>query len=1020
MNKKFLSAILFGALMVTSTGTFVSCKDYDDDIDSINKELTDIKSQIAALQAKVDAGKWITSVSSTANGVSITLNDGQTLTIANGKDGQNGAQGAAGKDGSVVEVKEGVLYINGEATEIKVAEEAPAALPCVKVEDGELMVLGAEGEYVATGIKAGSVTAAKTNGVWTITIDGETIVVPGSAALTSIAIQGEKNLTYSYGIVSKATPWGWSADGGKTYDEEMPAGFYTRLSKDVDVLLNPAEADGTAFTYTFKNSKGEAADVTFFGEARPSTTVLTTRAASANGLWTLPAAVSKFDAANITELRNELYLNFKQNDGKAYAMTLEAVDGLGNVSTRSNYDYTLTLAQAGSAVSVNGGETMYCLIGQEYFPSVEGAVYDYKIRVAQTSSNLRLAKAFGIAITEDEKGFSASNDAAVFNAVKFELAYVTIGGQKGTKSFSVSFTDGLVASENLRAEALSTNLDATLANNSVYVTTKAGYAPDEIADRLANYNKTSKYATDKVFVLKHTYDLSTQYASLNDDAKLMFTEYVNKATAELFGGEAGNVTDNYNTVEGRNTQLLKNIKWNYNTTKNTLEVRFYVSSKWARPSDFTGDWIEYSNFQLNTAYQLNLTVKDALSDAEVATIELPFEFAEPTLDIEQVDGEFTKWGSVHVGYDANNNKVWERALYVYGIYSNGQMRLPLYDSFAAWKAKGSETGVTRNYQAYVDNAEYYSMTFATRKAGTEVFGKTAVNTWFALDNALDYSAQYAGLKTYADNNVLVAAAASTDVDGKQQLELRNPVEVVYKHYGVYLAKGTVEKNADGDVVTKNGKIDNDDFHLVYASWLKHSTLEMAAENYNTARGSHVAVITNDDLNFTTPKGDAFYLFNGISASGKVVERAALNATFDEIDQHPFSTIAQLFASGSKAITAKNADGAKQDGLTVINGGVLNSKDVCTINLVNGEVSLDLTKEQFAAHTTNVLVYYVSPLAQAANDAVATGVRQAFEGGMVVVLPKNFTDQESAIVTITLEDKWGYKNSVDINVTKLGK
>lgn len=34
MNKKFLSAILFGALMVSSTGTFVSCKDYDDDIEA--------------------------------------------------------------------------------------------------------------------------------------------------------------------------------------------------------------------------------------------------------------------------------------------------------------------------------------------------------------------------------------------------------------------------------------------------------------------------------------------------------------------------------------------------------------------------------------------------------------------------------------------------------------------------------------------------------------------------------------------------------------------------------------------------------------------------------------------------------------------------------------------------------------------------------------------------------------------------------------------------------------------------
>ncbi|WHX13563.1 hypothetical protein QMY64_23935 [Phocaeicola dorei] len=55
MNKKFLSAILFGALMVSSTGTFVSCKDYDDDIDNINKELTDIKATIASLDAAIEA-----------------------------------------------------------------------------------------------------------------------------------------------------------------------------------------------------------------------------------------------------------------------------------------------------------------------------------------------------------------------------------------------------------------------------------------------------------------------------------------------------------------------------------------------------------------------------------------------------------------------------------------------------------------------------------------------------------------------------------------------------------------------------------------------------------------------------------------------------------------------------------------------------------------------------------------------------------------------------------------------------
>lgn len=39
MNKKILSAVLFGVLMASSTGTFVSCKDYDDDIKDLQEEL---------------------------------------------------------------------------------------------------------------------------------------------------------------------------------------------------------------------------------------------------------------------------------------------------------------------------------------------------------------------------------------------------------------------------------------------------------------------------------------------------------------------------------------------------------------------------------------------------------------------------------------------------------------------------------------------------------------------------------------------------------------------------------------------------------------------------------------------------------------------------------------------------------------------------------------------------------------------------------------------------------------------
>ena len=63
MNKKFLSAILFGALMVSSTGTFVSCKDYDDDIKDLQGQIDKLvtpetlNTQIAQLQANIDAAK---------------------------------------------------------------------------------------------------------------------------------------------------------------------------------------------------------------------------------------------------------------------------------------------------------------------------------------------------------------------------------------------------------------------------------------------------------------------------------------------------------------------------------------------------------------------------------------------------------------------------------------------------------------------------------------------------------------------------------------------------------------------------------------------------------------------------------------------------------------------------------------------------------------------------------------------------------------------------------------------------
>ncbi len=66
MNKKFLSAILFGALMVTSTGTFVSCKDYEDDIKDVQEQVDANKSALAALESQLTSLKSAAEAAKTA------------------------------------------------------------------------------------------------------------------------------------------------------------------------------------------------------------------------------------------------------------------------------------------------------------------------------------------------------------------------------------------------------------------------------------------------------------------------------------------------------------------------------------------------------------------------------------------------------------------------------------------------------------------------------------------------------------------------------------------------------------------------------------------------------------------------------------------------------------------------------------------------------------------------------------------------------------------------------------------
>ena len=104
MKKNFVRVMLFGALTL-ATVTYVGCKDYDDDIDNLQTQIDANAAGLAELQAKVNAGNWVTDIKSITGGFEITFNNGNKYSIVNGK------------DGSVVEIGEnGNWFIDGVDT----------------------------------------------------------------------------------------------------------------------------------------------------------------------------------------------------------------------------------------------------------------------------------------------------------------------------------------------------------------------------------------------------------------------------------------------------------------------------------------------------------------------------------------------------------------------------------------------------------------------------------------------------------------------------------------------------------------------------------------------------------------------------------------------------------------------------------------------------------------------------------------------------------------------------------------
>lgn len=115
MKKKFLSSLLFAALVGGAVSTFTACKDYDDDISNLRSLIDKNTAAIQALQAKIDAGSVITSVTSNNNGYVVTLSNGNSFEVKHGTNGTNGTNA----DVWTIGKEDGYWYKNGVKQDFK-------------------------------------------------------------------------------------------------------------------------------------------------------------------------------------------------------------------------------------------------------------------------------------------------------------------------------------------------------------------------------------------------------------------------------------------------------------------------------------------------------------------------------------------------------------------------------------------------------------------------------------------------------------------------------------------------------------------------------------------------------------------------------------------------------------------------------------------------------------------------------------------------------------------------------------
>lgn len=450
MRKKYLSALLFGALLLASAGTFTSCKDYDDDIKNLQEQINTVKTSLDELTTKVNnLGAGIKDFKY-ENGQLVIVTDKDTnftvdlpacegITNLEIKDGVLYADGVAvgnvtGDGGSVVEVKDGVLYIDGKAQELTVGDKV------VVVDNG--------------------------NGTYTLTVGENSYVLPkASAAIYEIKMAGND---YKYGDYYYFTEdyllavnpafagvnWGvaaedladWTGPKGAIKKGQLLVGAINTL----DVVVTPKNADLTQAKLTLVDTKGAEAPVKVTPKRVEDSDMLNpgSRAVSADGTWTLSVETT----ATAEDMATAYAGTDENGDAKnlKYALAVDGVvmtDYEFSVDTWTAEEVSKNTAKPvfaaskfviGTAEQIGMGNDFYNVpVGSTKLVYKDASIYDVQIDIAEESKED--AELLDITVDKTTNTLVVGDKAAGVTPepnkeIKLDIILLGVNGKQSTKA----------------------------------------------------------------------------------------------------------------------------------------------------------------------------------------------------------------------------------------------------------------------------------------------------------------------------------------------------------------------------------------------------------------------------------------------------------------------------------------------------------------------------------------------------------------------------------------------------------